>query len=212
MSKTDLEYLKEYTRREEEKAKLKVKPEEIVNDANTEIEKATEDTPDLAAQIKQRKLHRQAAKMDAEDEEIDSRKEQSEKEAKEKDRLDRSTKITDVTNRTLTSVGNNASQLQDRVASMKTTGGIALLLVLLAVILITIVQVNAQGDTRLKQIWYMLNGRSTLQGKVEINPGGAGASFGNSDGNGAGATFSAVSPTDNLSYFNTSLGYRGSNV
>ena len=220
MSKTDLEYIKEYTEKQEEKAKLKVKPEQIIDDANKDIEDATRDKPDLAAQIKQRKLHREAAKLDAEDASIEERKEQSKKDAAEKERIEKSNNIIDIKDRTLDNVGGKVSTLQDNIASMKTTGGIALLLVILAVLLLVVVQVNAQGDTRLKQIWYMLNGRSTLQGKInvqqETNAQGAGSSFGPGSTNGAGSTFS-FTPTDtnnttNLSYFNTSLGYRGTSV
>lgn len=59
----------------------------------------------------------------------------------------------------------------DQVASMKTVGGIGLLIVILILLLFIVVQVNAQGDTRLKQLWYMVNGRTTLQGRVEVVKG-----------------------------------------
>lgn len=56
--------------------------------------------------------------------------------------------------------------LADRVSNLSTVGGIALLLVILAILLFVIVQVNAKGDTRLKLLWYMLNGKTKLEGRV----------------------------------------------
>ena len=29
-------------------------------------------------------------------------------------------------------------------------------------------QVNEQGDTRMKQLWYMLNGRATIKGRQQV--------------------------------------------
>jgi len=52
----------------------------------------------------------------------------------------------------------------DAVSSLKTIGGIGLLLAILVFLLFVVVQVNAAGDTRLKQFWYMLNGRAKLAG------------------------------------------------
>ncbi len=54
----------------------------------------------------------------------------------------------------------------DKVASFRTTGGIGLLLVIIAILLFAVVVVNGTGDTRLKQLWYMLNGRASLIGRV----------------------------------------------
>lgn len=61
-----------------------------------------------------------------------------------------------------------AGAVVDKIASLPTTGGVGLLLVILIFLLFVVVQVNAQGDTRLKQFWYMLNGRATLVGRVDV--------------------------------------------
>src|SRR5580765_7124971 len=50
----------------------------------------------------------------------------------------------------------------DRIASLRTVGGIGLLVVILVLLLFVVIQVNSQGDTRIKQFWYMLNGRARL--------------------------------------------------
>lgn len=61
-----------------------------------------------------------------------------------------------------------AKSAADRLASVRTTGGIALLLGIIGVLLFAVVQINSEGDTRMKQLWYMLNGRATLQGRVAV--------------------------------------------
>jgi hypothetical protein len=61
----------------------------------------------------------------------------------------------------------HASNAADQVSSWQTAGGIGLLLIILMLLLFIIVQVNAAGDTRLKQLWYMLNGRAQLQGRIK---------------------------------------------
>lgn len=58
-------------------------------------------------------------------------------------------------------------RIADYVSSLQTVGGVGLLLVVLFILLFTVVQVNKKGDTRLKMLWYMLNGRATLQGRVK---------------------------------------------
>lgn len=61
-----------------------------------------------------------------------------------------------------------ANSAADRIGSLPTMGGIGLLLAVLMIILFTVVIVNKQGDTRLKMLWYMLVGRTTLQGRVNL--------------------------------------------
>jgi hypothetical protein len=62
----------------------------------------------------------------------------------------------------------NAGGAVDKVSSLRTLGGIGLLLAILIFLLFVVVQVNAAGDTRIKQIWYMLNGRAHLSGRQQI--------------------------------------------
>jgi hypothetical protein len=59
----------------------------------------------------------------------------------------------------------------DKVSSLQTLGGIGLLLAILIFLLFVVVQVNAAGDTRIKQFWYMLNGRAHLVGRHQISTG-----------------------------------------
>ncbi len=65
-----------------------------------------------------------------------------------------------------------AGNAADRIASLRTIGGIGLLLVILVFLLFVVVQVNSAGDTRIKQWWFMLNGRAHLQGRQTVGPGG----------------------------------------
>jgi hypothetical protein len=59
----------------------------------------------------------------------------------------------------------------DKIGSAPTVGGIGLLVGVIVLLLFIVVQVNAEGDTRLKQFWYMLNGRAQLIGAKK--PSGA---------------------------------------
>jgi Nitrate/nitrite transporter len=63
-----------------------------------------------------------------------------------------------------------AGHLADRAGRARTVGGVGLLLVVLFFLLFIVVEVNAHGDTRIKQLWYMLVGRAALIGRKEIVP------------------------------------------
>jgi hypothetical protein len=71
--------------------------------------------------------------------------------------------------RATNSVIDRGSAISDRVGSIRTVGGIGLLLFILFVLLFTVVQVNTNGTTRLKQLWYLLTYRAELQGKKMLN-------------------------------------------
>ena len=60
----------------------------------------------------------------------------------------------------------------DKVASMSTAGGVGLLLLILIFLLFVVVSVDSTGSTRLKQLWYMLNGRAVLEGSYRAGAGG----------------------------------------
>lgn len=64
-----------------------------------------------------------------------------------------------------------AGNAVDKVSSLQTLGGIGLLLAILIFLLFVVVQVNSAGDTRIKQFWYMLNGRAHLVGRHQISTG-----------------------------------------
>lgn len=65
-----------------------------------------------------------------------------------------------------------AGQTITQVSQWSTPGSIGLLVVLLLILAATVVPVNAAGDTRLKQFWYMLSGRAALSGAVTPIAGG----------------------------------------
>ena len=64
----------------------------------------------------------------------------------------------------------NIGHSADRFASARTVGGIGLLLFILIFLLFIVVEVNKNGDTRIKQLWYMLVGRASLVGRRKIIP------------------------------------------
>lgn len=120
-----------------------------------------------------KELSKRAAKA-APDPEAEARKkakeeeqarEKAEKEAAEKKALKDKT-IKEVVTGGANTVVSTVQPLADRVSNLSTVGGIALLLVILAILLFVLVQVNAEGDTRLKLLWYMLNGKTKLEGRV----------------------------------------------
>ncbi len=71
-------------------------------------------------------------------------------------------------------VDKGITPLVDKVSNASTVGGIGLLVAIIVFLLFVVVQVNAAGDTRLKQLWYMLNGRAKLEGAVFPTGGTAG--------------------------------------
>lgn len=91
--------------------------------------------------------------------------EQARKEAEAKAAAKKKT-ITETVNNVSETVINGVQPLADRLGALSTVGGIGLLLVILTLLVFTVVQVNAQGDTRLKMLWAMVNGQVTLQGRV----------------------------------------------
>jgi len=57
--------------------------------------------------------------------------------------------------------------ISDRAGAIRTVGGIGLLLAIIVLLLFIVVRVNSSGDTRLKQLWYMIAGRASLVGRVK---------------------------------------------
>lgn len=98
-------------------------------------------------------------------------------------------------------VSQNIAPVADRIGAVQTVGGIGLLVAILVLLLFVVVQVNGQGDTRLKQFWYMLNGRAALQGAVTPSGYGGGASgnFGpDASGGFASGDFGTASPNPSI--------------
>jgi Fe2+ transport system protein B len=191
MATTDTDFLKE---RIQKKKALETQDTTVSNDATQQLKESTEDIPDLKEQIRQRRLQKQAQKLGANDEEIAQNtadkeaqiKAQTEKEIEDKrianegTTKERARLAGQKTGEIVDTAGKNASALVDRVSSLKTTGGISLLLVIIVILMFVVVQVNSAGDTRLKQLWYMLNGRTNLKGKVTLtgSTGGGGGDTG----------------------------------
>lgn len=134
---------------------------------------------------KQKALHGRAMRKGI----ADTTKEDAEKAAKEQARLERlreqelkkqrSTAL-NVASRASGAIQSNvtdpiiakAGATADKISSLRTVGGIGLLLAILIFLLFVVVQVNSAGDTRIKQFWYMINGRAKLIGRQLIGQGG----------------------------------------
>lgn len=58
-----------------------------------------------------------------------------------------------------------------KIGSLPAPGGIGLMVGILAMLLFVVVRVNAAGDTRLKLLWYSMNGRTRLIGAVKPDTG-----------------------------------------
>lgn len=61
---------------------------------------------------------------------------------------------------------NGSKQALNNVSNASTSGGIGTLIVIIVVLLFILVQVDQQGNTRFKMLWYMLNGRAQLDQRV----------------------------------------------
>lgn len=92
-------------------------------------------------------------------------------------------------------VNDKLTPAANKIGSLRTVGGLGLLFTILFVLLVAIVRVNSSGDTRLKQFWYMLNGRATLQGRqvpaAQTGAQGSSANFGTTTGTGTSGQSSA---------------------
>jgi hypothetical protein len=133
----------------------------------------------------EQRLHARAKKMDAASDERVAKEKQREldvqrKEAEREEDKRQASSVRDVrhvtqgVNRAL----ENVNPLLERAGTLPTLGGIGLMVGILAFLLILIVPVNAAGDTRAKQFWYMLNGRAKLQGAVAPVTGSQTGTFG----------------------------------
>lgn len=135
-----------------------------VDTANTFLENVTADEPEVLSP-RQRRLKRLAEQSNANN---PDKVAQEETPPVVEDDEQSSIDISDRASKVVSSVSSNVNPLIDRVGSLPTVGGIGLLVLILVILLFTVVVVNDQGDTRLKQLWYMLNGRATIQGRQKV--------------------------------------------
>lgn len=127
------------------------------------------------------KLHKRAKEKNAADtqaEEAAKAKKEAERLAEERrrDLENRQGKIVTLARTSAEQVRDNAinpaldkaGQAVQRFSELQTIGGIGLLLFIIFFLLFIVIPVNDQGDTRIKLLWYMLNGRTELQGRQTI--------------------------------------------
>lgn len=203
----DTEWLKNYVSGSQtQQAPAPAKKEE---DATQFLSNLTADVPQstLPATTKQERLQKRAERMNA----ASADRLQKEKEKEEQDRLDAIEKKRqeDAQNlnarlqRGVSAVSSSVQPTIDKAGSLPTVGGIGLLLFILGVLMFLVVRVNNNGDTRAKQMWYMLTGRATLQGSVNPNV---------TTGSGSVASFGTTTPTGSATSFNSGPGPDTSSV
>jgi hypothetical protein len=124
---------------------------------------------------KDESLHEKVIKLDI----AKAKQEKEEKQARLEDSKKRAQQAETITGLVKQTVGDKVGETQEKVgkalfslSQWTTPGGIGLLVVLLLLLAATVVPVNAAGDTRLKQFWYMLAGRASLQGRMTPVAGG----------------------------------------
>jgi Fe2+ transport system protein B len=160
------------------------------------LEQVTEDAPasSLPQTKKQEQLQKKAEKQGVADQERIERErvrqEQKQQEELQQQKEAQQAFAVRVANKTTGAVSSTLAPTVDKIGAMPTVGGIGLLLLILGILLALVVRVNSNGDTRAKQLWYMLTGRASLQGSVRpsgvvnpvqgvnVIPGGASTDFG----------------------------------
>lgn len=161
----------------------------LVDESN--VDTLLDEVANKSGTPKQSALHKKAIAQGT----ADTTKEDAEEAAKEQARNDRlremelrkqRNKALNVATKASNAVQSNvtdpllakAGNAVDRISTLKTVGGVGLLLVILIFLLFVVVQVNSAGDTRIKQFWYMLNGRASLIGRQIIGANGQPSSSG----------------------------------
>jgi hypothetical protein len=114
---------------------------------------------------------------------IDEAKQLQERQAlRDANRTATQVKLDTVNEKVATPIVEKAKSAVEKVSSLPTVGSIGLLVTLLLVLLFVVVNVDGKGTTRLKQFWYMLNGRASIRGRVKLVPGSQGSANGVSGG------------------------------
>jgi hypothetical protein len=128
--------------------------------SNKKAKEPSDTTSDDDASV--RRLNRRAQNLAYSDEQRAQFAEQR-KQAQRRAERQRGIRATSIA---IDSVSSGIRPLIDKVGSAPTVGGVGLLIAAIIFLLFVVVQINAEGDTRLKQFWYMLNGRASLVGAV----------------------------------------------
>jgi len=146
-------------------------PDGTVTDAGnvtTQLEQETQDAPETSSTKRKNRTTQQVEKQTAPDTDDNDRPIKTSLGGKE---VEEQNITTGPIASGVKKVGDAVAPAVDKVSSLSTVGGVGLLVLVLVILLFVVVQVNAQGDTRMKQLWYMINGRATLQGRRTIEGG-----------------------------------------
>lgn len=179
--------------------------------------------------IQQQKLQKRAELLQAADDRRLARQQAAEEKAKREAEADAEEERQNAIDRAWSTANDVADTARasvqpaiDRISSLPTVGGIMMPLAILAILLFTVVVVNQNKDTRLKQLWYMLNGQATLQGRQTVTGtvgGGGGGTFGttpsevpptgSTTGSGSTQQFATIVPSSNdlLSFRDSNVGF-----
>jgi hypothetical protein len=180
--------------------------------ADDYLSNVTEDSPEQSSTLS--RLQGRASSLNAADlkriqiedqKEID--KQQSIIDQQEKERLAGVARVRQNIRDTADTARSSVNPMIDRLGSLPTVGGIGLLVGIIVLLLFTVVVVNSNGDTRLKQFWYMLNGRATIEGRQAIIGASAGTDFGSTPKTGSQVAVTTTSTQGNTLRDTSGLGF-----
>lgn len=180
-----------------EENKPETAAEKKADDQQEQAEELAKNPPgDKKQEAEQKKALKDAEKA-KEKQEADQKRAQQEVARRNKENLNTAQRLISKANQATAPVLQRAGEVVDRVAASRTPGGIGLLIVILIFLLFVVVVVNQAGDTRLKQLWYMLTGRASLQGRV--TPNGASSSSSNSSSSSSSSSSNSGSSSSSSS-------------
>lgn len=178
----------------------------LLNEVGKDEKSATRKADALHKEVEKKQESDQKAIEKADKQaQVDAKKAEEAAKRLNRTRISQAEKVVNAVKKASDPVLKKVGHATDRFGRARTVGGIGLLLAILIFLLFIVVEVNNHGDTRIKQLWYMLLGRAALIGRRTITPNATPkADNSNSLQNELGsAALSTVDPTGVLSTINS---------
>jgi hypothetical protein len=146
--------------------------ENLLNEVGKDHKSVTKKADELHKEVEKEtkedeKQQKETAKLEKKQAEEIKKAEEAAKRIK-KQNISAGIKIASATKKVTEPIIKQSSEVVNHLSKASTVGGIGLLLFILIFLLFIVVEVNTNGDTRIKQLWYMLVGRAKLKDKVQI--------------------------------------------
>jgi flagellar biosynthesis GTPase FlhF len=144
----------------------------LLNEVGKDHKDTTKKADELHKEVEQ--VTKEDDKQNKENEKLEKKKQEEIRKAEEqakrikKQQISTAQHIASTAKKVSDPIVKQSSELVNHLSKASTVGGIGLLLFILIFLLFIVVEVNANGDTRIKQLWYMLVGRASLKDKVQI--------------------------------------------